>query len=287
MNPNDATGFGRSSLSRCGYVVLRGCLDGEALRNLQTVSGEMSAAASGILAEAQRRGETAATHAALRVNELIVVPESADPGRVCRYEFMYGANPRFREFVDATLIPLVSGLTGEQMVPFKDKTNEKSPGGGAFGPHQDFAAYRFFTPRSHVTALISIDAAEIANGCVQFADGYQRAAQLRPQYIDSYHRDKPLFATLAGGPAHGDIVSEVAGALTWVPVETQCSDLVLFDSFVPHRSGANASTVPRRAMFITLTRALEGRHYDAYYTEKRRNYHDPKFHVATPTWRLP
>jgi 2-aminoethylphosphonate dioxygenase len=286
MISSDATVSGRLS-SRCGYVVLRGCLDGEVVRNLQRVCGEMSAAASAILAEAQRSGETAATHAASRVNELIVVPESSDTGRVCRYEFMYGANPRFREFVDATLIPLVSGLSGEQMVPFKDKTNEKSPGGGAFGPHQDFAAYRFFAPRSHVTALISIDAAEIANGCVQFADEYQRAAQLRPQHVESYHHDKPLFVTIAGGPAHGDIVSEAAATFTWVPVETQCSDLVLFDSFVPHRSGANTSSLPRRAMFITLSRAAEGRHYDAYYSEKRRNYHDPKFHVATPTWRLP
>jgi ectoine hydroxylase-related dioxygenase (phytanoyl-CoA dioxygenase family) len=287
MIPHDLTGLGRSSLSRCGYVVLRGCLAGEVVRSLQTLSREMSGAAAAILAETQRSGETAAAHAASRASELIVVPEACDTGRVCRYEFMYGANPEFREFVDATLIPLVSGVTGEQMVPFKDKTNEKSPGGGAFGPHQDFAAYRFFAPRSHVTALISIDAAEIANGCVQFAEEYQRAAQLLPRHVGSYHRDKPLFATIAGGPGHGDIVAEAAGTFAWVPVETQCSDLVLFDSFVPHRSGANASTLPRRAMFVTLTRAAEGRHYDAYYSEKRRNYHDPKFHVATPTWRLP
>jgi 2-aminoethylphosphonate dioxygenase len=286
MRLKDATDVGRS-LSRCGYVVLRDCLAGEAVRDLQTVSGEMSAAAGTILAEAQRCGGTAATHASSRVSELIVVPESAAASRVCRYEFMYGANPRFREFVDATLIPLVSRVTGEPMVLFKDKTNEKAPGGGAFGPHQDFAAYRFFPPRSHVTALISIDAAQIANGCVQFAEDYQRAAQQWPQHIESDHGGKPLFATIAGGPAHGDIVPEVAGTLSWVPVESQCSDLVLFDSFVPHRSGANASSAARRAIFVTLSRAAEGRHYEAYYAEKRRNYHDPKFHVATPTWRLP
>jgi ectoine hydroxylase-related dioxygenase (phytanoyl-CoA dioxygenase family) len=274
-------------LSRSGYVVLRGCLDAGALRALRAVSGEMSAAARGILAEVQRSGETVAMRAASRAAELIVVPESSDTSRVCRYEFMYGASPRFREFVDATLIPLVSEVAGEPMVLFKDKTNEKSPGGGAFGPHQDFAAYRFFPPRSHVTALISIDAAEVANGCLQFADDYQRAAQLWPQHVASDHHGKPLFATIAGGPAHGDIVAEVADTLAWVPVATETRDLVLFDSFVPHFSSANASAVPRRAMFITLSRAVEGRHYEAYYAEKRRNYHDPKFHIATPTWRLP
>ena len=93
MIPNDVSALGRSTLSRCGYLVLRGCLGGEAVRNLQTLSHEMSAAAAGILAEAQRSGETAAAHAASRVSELIVVPEASDTGRVCRYEFMYERQP--------------------------------------------------------------------------------------------------------------------------------------------------------------------------------------------------
>jgi 2-aminoethylphosphonate dioxygenase len=276
-----------TELSRCGYGVLRGCLDAAAMTVLQDVSRQMSVAANRILAESQLAHETVAAHAMSRVGELIVVPESSDTTRVCRYEFMYGAHPRFKEFVDATLVPLVSELIGEEVVMFKDKTNEKSPGGGAFGPHQDFAAYRYFPPRSHLTALISIDEANIANGCVQFAREYQRAAQRSPKSVESHHHGKPLFATIAGGPAHGDIVAEVAESLSWVPVETRCSDLVVFDSFVPHCSGVNASPVPRKAMFITLSRAVEGQHYDAYYAEKRCNYHDPKFHVSTPTWRLP
>jgi hypothetical protein len=49
---------------------------------------------------------------------------------------------------------------------------------------------------------------------------------------------------------------------------------------------ANASATSRKAMFITLTREIEGKHYESYYKEKRQNYGDRKFHIATPTLRF-
>jgi ectoine hydroxylase-related dioxygenase (phytanoyl-CoA dioxygenase family) len=85
---------------------------------------------------------------------------------------------------------------------------------------------------------------------------------------------------------NGNIPSEVAEKLAWVASETDALDVVLFDSFVFHFSARNASAASRKAMFITLTREVEGKHYESYYKEKRQNYEDRKFHIATPTLRF-
>jgi ectoine hydroxylase-related dioxygenase (phytanoyl-CoA dioxygenase family) len=276
----------RAELSSQGYTVLRSCFESEEVALLRRLSTAMSEEAGRILSESRALGTSVAERAAAQREELIVVPESHDTSKVCRFEFMYGAIPQFRTLVETLLIPYVSGLVDEGLVIFKDKTNEKTPGGGAFAPHQDFAAYRHFAPRSHITALISIDESTIANGCVHFCHGYEAVAAADRQSVEANYSGKPLFLTTQGGAQNGSIVSEVATQLHWTPVETTAADLVLLDSFVPHYSGVNNSTHSRKAMFITLSRKAEGLHYDAYYADKRRHYHDPRFHVATPTWRL-
>jgi ectoine hydroxylase-related dioxygenase (phytanoyl-CoA dioxygenase family) len=276
----------RAELSSRGYTVLRTCFESKEVALLRRLSAAMSEEACRILRESRVLGISVAERAAVQAEELIVVPESHDTSQVCRFEFMCGAIPEFRTLVETLLIPFVSSLVGEELVIFKDKTNEKTPGGGAFAPHQDFAAYRHFAPRSHVTALISIDEATIANGCVHFCDNYAAVAASNRRCVEGSYSGKPLFLTTQGGAENGNIVPEVATQLHWTPVETLAADLVLLDSFVPHYSGVNNSTRSRKAMFITLSRKAEGRHYDTYYADKRRHYHDPRFHVATPTWRL-
>lgn len=41
---------------------------------------------------------------------------------------------------------------------------------------------------------------------------------------------------------------------------------------MPHRSGPNLSSVPRRVLYVTYIRASEGDCRDAYYTLKRRSF---------------
>jgi ectoine hydroxylase-related dioxygenase (phytanoyl-CoA dioxygenase family) len=269
-----------------GYTVLRSFLDADMVAGLKRISQSMSEEAESILADAVANEVSVAVHAASRIEELIVVPESVDSSIVCRYEFMCGQNKEFKDFVTQNLLPLVSDFFGEQLTIFKDKTNEKHPGGGAFGPHQDFAAYKHFAPRYHITALISIDRSTIDNGCVRFAQNCRSVAKSLQEYVEADIQGRPLFRTVNGGVTHGDIVPDVVKQLEWSPIETDISDVVLFDSFVPHYSDINRSQHPRRAMFITMSRSKEGSHYDVYYQEKRNNYHDPKFHVSTPTWRI-
>jgi 2-aminoethylphosphonate dioxygenase len=268
---------------RQGYVHLPDSLLPEQVQELRKLSDEMSAQALGILQVAHASGESLSHRAMTHPEELIVVPEGTNPGQVCRYECMIGSNSRFREFVERHVLPTVSAAVGPAVLPFKDKTNEKLPGGGAFRPHQDFAAYQFFKPRYQVTAQLGIDPATLENGCVQFATNFEALAAARPDAVAERVEGKILLHSNKGGANHGDVRADIASGLHWQPLESSAADLVIFDSFVPHWSDINRSSRPRRAIFVTFNLASEGSLYDGYYADKRAHYDDPKFHVSTPT----
>jgi 2-aminoethylphosphonate dioxygenase len=266
-----------------GYVCLRGLLSPEVACELREISDQMSEQALAIVEFCRAARTSLADRAKVQPMELIVVPEASSPTQVCRYEFMLGSNLRFKEFVSRFVQPVVAELVGEAVVPFKDKTNEKLPGGGGFPPHQDFAAYRGFKPRYHATILLTIHAANIDNGCVQFAGNCEDVITHRSGFIRESIEGRPLLQFYEGGPRNGDIRSDISAQLRWHPLHTSPEDIVVFDSLVPHYSGANNSNVPRRAIFVTFNRASEGMYYEEYYADKRANYDDPKFHVSTPT----
>lgn len=266
-----------------GYVCLRDFFPYDAVDKLREISDAMSSQAASILGSCQTARVSLADHARHRPLELIVVPEESSAGQVCRYEFMITSDSSFRMFVENYVEPIVTELVGESVVPFKDKTNEKLPGGGAFRPHQDFVAYRGFKPRFHATVLLSIDPANSNNGCLQFATNLLDLIQAWPDYVLEYVDSRALLHYNSGGTYNGDIRADITDKLSWERLETSPADLVVFDSFIPHHSEANRSASPRRAVFVTFNRAAEGSFYEEYYADKRKNYDDPKFHVSTPT----
>lgn len=221
----------------------------------------------------------------LRPGSLIVVPEADDPQMVCRYEQIMASEPVLRERLLNLLLPAIEEASGQEMRLFKDKVNNKYPGGGAYGPHQDIVAYRTFPPRYHVTAMITIDASTEENGCLFMADEYRTVAMDHPSIVHEEISGRPIFRYGWGAHGNGDILPEAAAQFHWSPLPTNPADLVLFDSYVPHRSKRNESQGPRRVMFLTFSPAADGDWYGRYYDEKRRNPSDPKFHVSTPTQR--
>jgi len=274
----------RGAFGRDGFVVLRGFFSASEQRELQGWSARFGAKARQILRSAAQQSMSLATHAQRFPHELIVVAEAADPAQVCRFEYLLGNADRFADFIRARVTPVVSFIGGEPFLPFKDKENEKHPGGGAFGPHQDFAAYQAFGPRYNLTAMLSIDPQTPANGCLAFATNLAEAAR-EPDRVVQWVGGRPLLRYRTGGPTNGDVHEDVVAALAWKRVETTAADLVVFDSFVPHRSESNRTLESRRAMFLTYAPARDGDWYERYYADKRKNYDDPKFHVSTPTAR--
>jgi phosphonate degradation associated HDIG domain protein len=273
----------RETFGRESVIVLRNFFSDDDIAGLNSMSRAMGDEAATQLALAKQAGQSPAELARANRTQLIVVPEAADAMQVCRFEYLQGARAEFRTFVARRIAPVIEGLAGEAFVPFKDKENEKHPGGGAFGAHQDFAAYQAFGPRYNITAMLTIDPATRANGCLEFAQGWKERARESGNWVQSWVQDRPLLRFNDGGPKHGDVVAEIEAALDWQIVETNPGDLVLFDSFVPHRSSTNQSSASRRAMFLTFNAAREGDWYTRYYADKRENFDDPKFHVSTPT----
>jgi len=206
---------------------------------------------------------------------LITVPELKNPDQLCRVEDMLNHSKRLRVLATETILSVIECLMGEEYTFFKDKLNFKWPGGGAFPPHQDFPAYSTFAPKYHVTALISVDPATLENGCLFVAEHWRRDLNIaEPRTILPYKK---------GGKDHGNIVDDVASGMKWAPLLTSRRDLVLFDSYLPHKSSNNESNNSRRAILITTNAAREGHHLNGYYHLKRSDPQNPVFHFATPT----
>ena len=77
-----------------------------------------------------------------------------------------------RLFTEGGMAQAVGQLLGEPARLFKEKINFKLPGGDGFKAHQDAQAGWETYADFHITALVSIDPATEANGCLEVAAGY-------------------------------------------------------------------------------------------------------------------
>ncbi|MFI5007860.1 MAG: phytanoyl-CoA dioxygenase family protein [Solirubrobacterales bacterium] len=178
-----------------------------------------------------------------------------EPGRrlTNRIENFYPYHPGFKAIFDGDkLLGRVNDLLGEPAVLFKDKINFKLGGGDGFKAHQDQQAGWSVYASLFVTALVAIDDATEANGCLELAAG---------------HHTRGLI-----GPEWAPLSEQALQGVEFVPYPTRPGDTVFFDSFVPHRSGPNLSDEPRRVLYVTYNRLAEGDHRAQYYADKRKNY---------------
>lgn len=266
-----------------GFVHVPGLFSATDMARLENVHADLMRRGNDILKNAAHTSQSLAEYYRKSGETLIVVPERGAKDTVCRFEYLCGFSPVVRELVTTRLLPLVQEAAGESCTLFKDKCNEKPPGGGAFEPHQDFAAYRIFPPRFYTTVMVAMDDATLENGCLQFARHYIDLARANPSFVEASFDGYPLFHYSRGGPDNGNIDSQVSAQMQWTPVPVRCGDVVVFDAFVPHYSEPNHSSTQRRALFFTFNAVRYGEFYEAYYQAKRERYDDPAFHVATPT----
>jgi len=274
----------RKYFVRNGFLILRGYFTEDEANFIRSVSDQLGHDAKKILENAVVIGKSSAELAAANKESLIVVPEAANPKQVCRFEYILGSHEAMREFALRRIRPVIESLGGESFTPFKDKENEKHPGGGAFPPHQDFAAYQHFGPRYEITAKVTVDPCTIKNGCLYFAEEWQSTFNHNLETVEEVFNGRPLLRFYKGGAKNGDIDESITRGFRWLAVETKPTDLVLFDSFAPHMSYKNDSLGSRRIMLLTFAPTRDGEWYGKYYDDKRANFSDPKFHVSTPTY---
>lgn len=139
--------------------------------------------------------------------------------------------PHISQIIDP-LKDMLDKVCGHKFKMLKDKINWKSPGKGKFPPHQDALAgwANKFGP-IHLNLCISIDASTRENGALEFVRG---------------QHDKGLFAGIGK-----TLSAEFASTLNWELTPTNSGDVIIFDSYVPHRSDVNSSNTSRRMAFIT------------------------------------
>ena len=63
--------------------------------------------------------------------------------------------------------------------------------------------------------------------------------------------------------------------LKWDYLESTPSDLLIFDSFIPHRSDKNNSQSSRSIFYFTYNKLEEGNFYNQY-VENKRKYFPPE-----------
>ena len=177
--------------------------------------------------------------------------EATDAGpKLARSEDLIRHHAGLNGFIcEGDVIAWVGDLFGEPAVLYKEKINYKQPGGAGFAPHQDATAYRFID--HHISVMVPLDPATAASGGLSFAPGH--AQGILPN-------------------ERGRLTDEAADALDWEALDAFPGDVVLFDSYAPHRSGTNTSDRARRALYLTYNAASKGSYRDQYYADKAAEF---------------
>ena len=179
--------------------------------------------------------------------------ERTNNGRqLSRMEYFIKYNEDVKNLFKNKVNPFINTLCIDSMVLFKDKVNWKLSGGNGFKAHQDYPAWSDFPPKYFLTVAMFGDQCTLENGCLQMVQGKHKEGILANTY------DK-------GGGINDDIVE----SLTWKPVLSGIRDLVVFDSYTPHKSEANTTDKSRRIFYFTFNREREGFHYEDYFKKKR------------------
>lgn len=184
--------------------------------------------------------------------------EFENNNQLSRIENFYNYTlPEFSNIIENKVQPVVEDIAQNKQYLFKDKLNWKLPGGGAFQPHQDHLAWKEFTPLTYLTAMLFIDNMTVENGCLEVSKGMKRD-------VIEYNLNED-----------GSLPTSITDNLIWKPIIGTRKDLLIFDSYIPHRSGPNNSNITRRAMFLTYNDKIYGDLYESYFKKKRIDFPPP------------
>ena len=155
------------------------------------------------------------------------------------------------------LNPLISTIYGKEMNLFKEKLNWKRGRGKGFLAHQDQPAWNDFPPQRYVSVVLFANNTTIENGCLEFG-------------WDKNGRIKKLLNNNKEGL--GELDKQIVNTLNWYPVETTPRDILIFDSYIPHRSNDNKTDEDRRIFYFTFNEKTDGDFYDKYIEKKRQEF---------------
>lgn len=173
-------------------------------------------------------------------------------GNRSRIENFLSFKADMKKFVESKLQPLLEKTIGKKMSIFKDKMNWKHGKGKGFAPHQDHPAWTDFKSDRFYTIAVFADDTTVENGCLEFAENLN-------QKLLPYNKSGN------GGLQNAD-------TFDWKAVTTTSRDVLIFDSFAPHRSGDNMTDGSRRIFYFTYNPTSDGSFYDEYLEKKREEF---------------
>lgn len=188
-----------------------------------------------------------------------------DNGEACLFETfdpVIDIGPRCAAVAaDRRIFDVLEQIYGGEACLFKDKLIFKPPGAHGYRLHQDFIAWKNF-PRSFITVLVAIDAADRDNGCTIVYPGYHQRGSLTEE--DGEFHELPPVA-----------VDESRA----VPLELAPGDVAFFGCFTPHYSAPNQSSRWRRQLYLSYTARRDGgdlreTHYRDFHAWLRVKYSD-------------
>ena len=169
-----------------------------------------------------------------------------------RIENFINYNTDILDFLNTKINPFLNKVCGGDMIIFKDKINWKLSGGKGFKAHQDQPAWNDFNvSRFYSVALFGTNST-IENGCLQVVKEKNNIGLLNEN--------------------GGCISSNIENQLKWKYLESTPSDLLIFDSFIPHRSDTNKSQLSRSIFYFTYNKKEEGNFYNQYVSNKRKYF---------------
>lgn len=180
---------------------------------------------------------------------------SSDEKRKARIENFLSYHEGVKKLYTEVIYPKLETLTGHKLSLLKEKLNFKKGYAKGFKAHQDHPAWTDFESSLYISVAMFANNSTILNGCLEFAHGNR--------YKNVLLNNKENL---------GEIKKEIEELLNWGYVETTPRDLVIFDSFVPHRSGHNRTFEERRIFYFTHNLESYGNYYDDYIVNKRKNF---------------
>ncbi|OQE23676.1 hypothetical protein PENSTE_c008G03522 [Penicillium steckii] len=170
---------------------------------------------------------------------------------LCRTENFVNCHPGFDSYLRGErVIGVLNQLAGEEMLLFKEKINYKLSGSGGFDPHIDANAYTHVKNIKHLTLLAAVDEMNAINGGLEVVNGSHKMAVplgqdrcIDPVWVESH---------------------------TWTPCDLLPGDVLIFGSYLAHRSGSNTSSKDRRAIYATYNCAAEGDLHNQYYLDRQK-----------------
>ena len=173
---------------------------------------------------------------------------------LCRTENFANSHSGFDALLRGPkIVGILDQLAQEPMCLFKEKINYKLAGSGGFAPHIDATAYTHVKDIKHLTILLAVDSTNMTNGGLEVVDGSH-------------------LMTVPVSKSDNCIEPKWVAEQTWTPVELAPGELLVFGSYLAHRSGANTSDKDRKAIYATYNCKREGDLHDDYYRDRAKEW---------------